>query len=84
MSRPVDFVLGHDQHIAIMGPNGGGKSSLVDLITGKNPLLQGSLTYYFGEGVKASAYGNIVQLTFEDALGSVEKPYYFQQRFNYL
>ena len=82
MSRPVDFTLGHDQHIAIMGPNGGGKSSLVDLITGKNPLLQGSLTYYFGEGVKASAYGNIVQLTFEDALGSVEKPYYFQQRFN--
>ena len=42
MSRPVDFVLGHDQPIAIMGPNGGGKSSLVDLITGKNPLLQES------------------------------------------
>ncbi|MBP5715634.1 MAG: ATP-binding cassette domain-containing protein, partial [Bacteroidales bacterium] len=55
---------------------------LLDLITGKNLLMQGSLTYDFGPDTKPSAYGNIVQLTFEDALGSVEKPYYFQQRFN--
>ena len=82
MRRPVDFELEADQHIAIVGPNGGGKSCLLDLITGKNILMQGRLEYDFGPGVKPSAYGNIVQLTFEDALGSVEKPYYFQQRFN--
>jgi len=81
MLAPVNFVLGESEHIAIMGPNGGGKSCLLDLITGKNLLMQGSLEYDFGDG-SHSAYGNIVQLTFEDALGSVEKPYYFQQRFN--
>lgn len=82
MKEPVNFSLCEGEHIAIMGPNGGGKSCLVDLITGKNLLMQGSLSYDFGPGIKPSAYGNIVQLTFEDALGSVEKPYYFQQRFN--
>lgn len=82
MKRPVDFELEASQHIAVMGPNGGGKSCLVDLLTGKNLLMQGSLSYDFGPGTKPSAYGNIVQLTFEDALGTVEKPYYFQQRFN--
>ncbi len=81
MLAPVNFVLGEGEHIAVMGPNGGGKSCLLDLITGKNLLLEGSLEYDFGEKGN-SAYGNIVQLTFEDALGSVEKPYYFQQRFN--
>lgn len=82
MKRPVDFALEASEHIAVIGPNGGGKSCLVDLLTGKNILMQGKLEYDFGPGVKPSAYGNIVQLTFEDALGSVEKPYYFQQRFN--
>lgn len=82
MKAPVNFTLDAGQHIAIMGPNGGGKSCLLDLITGKNLLMQGTLQYDFGPGVKPTAYGNIVQLTFEDALGSVEKPYYFQQRFN--
>lgn len=82
MAEPVNFTLDDGEHIAIMGPNGGGKSCLIDLITGKNLLMQGSLCYDFGPGVKPTAYGNIVQLTFEDALGSVEKPYYFQQRFN--
>lgn len=82
MYAPVNFELGEGEHVAILGPNGGGKSALLDLITGKNLLMQGSIEYDFGPGVKPSAYCNIVQLTFEDALGSVEKPYYFQQRFN--
>lgn len=81
MSAPVNFELGEGEHVAILGPNGGGKSCLIDLLTGKNLLMQGTLEYEFGNG-SHSAYGNIVQLTFEDALGSVEKPYYFQQRFN--
>ena len=60
MRRPVDFVLEPGEHIAVMGPNGGGKSCLVDLITGKNLLMQGSLEYDFGPGTRPSAYGNIV------------------------
>ena len=82
MREPVNFSLEADEHIAVMGPNGGGKSCLIDLITGRNLLMQGRLEYDFGPCTKPTAYGNIVQLTFEDALGSVEKPYYYQQRFN--
>ena len=82
MAAPVDFALGEGEHIAIVGPNGGGKSSLVDMLVGKNLLMQGSIDYDFGPGTQPTVYGHIVQLTFEDALGSVEKPYYFQQRFN--
>lgn len=82
LAAPASFVLDEGEHIALMGPNGGGKSLLIDLLTGKNTLQTGSLTYDFGEGVAPRAFGNIIQLTFEDALGSVEKPYYFQQRFN--
>lgn len=82
MLAPVNFMLDEGEHIAIIGPNGGGKSCLVDLIIGKNLLSQGTLEYDFGPGTKPSAYGNITLLMFEDALGSVEKPYYFQQRFN--
>ena len=82
MAEPVNFSLEAGEHIAVMGPNGGGKSCLVDLITGRNLLMQGRLDYDFGPGTRPTAYGNIVQLTFEDALGTVEKPYYYQQRFN--
>ena len=82
MLAPVNFVLDEGEQIAVMGPNGGGKTSLIDLITGKNMLLEGTSSYDFGPGETSSVYGHIVQLTFEDALGSVENPYYFQQRFN--
>ena len=82
LNAPADFLLSQQEHIAIMGPNGAGKTRLVGMLTGKVPLVEGTLAYDFGPGTEPRAWGNIVQLTFEDALGSVETPYYFQQRFN--
>jgi molybdate transport system ATP-binding protein len=48
------FILPHTswkiltgQHWAILGPNGAGKSSLVRVITGDVPYVQGSITYHF-------------------------------------
>lgn len=35
------------QHWAILGPNGAGKSSLVRVLTGDVPTVQGRLTYHF-------------------------------------
>jgi len=48
------FILPHTswkiltgQHWAVLGPNGAGKSSLVRVITGDVPYVQGSITYHF-------------------------------------
>ena len=45
MSKPVDFQLCDGEHIAIVGPNGGGKTLFVDMITGAHPLLMNSPEY---------------------------------------
>lgn len=91
---PVSLTIGRREHVAIVGPNGGGKSLLVDLLTSRMPLREGTIRYHFPTpaatpaaeghaGVSAtSAYGNILVVKFEDAIGTVENPYYYQQRFN--
>lgn len=93
-NAPVDFILNRREHIAIVGPNGGGKNLLADLLTGRTPLREGTIRYDFsdfGDSVagkegsvhsSTSAYGNIGVIKFEDAIGTVENPYYYQQRFN--
>ncbi len=93
-NAPVDFELNRQEHIAIVGPNGSGKTLLVDLLTGRMPLREGMIRYNFAdrehpvsesEAVAhslTSAYGNICVIKFEDAIGTVENPYYYQQRFN--
>ena len=39
MAQPVNFQLNDGEHIAVVGPNGGGKSMLIDIITGAHALL---------------------------------------------
>lgn len=37
MKEPLNLRLGADEHIAIVGENGAGKSLLVDTLTGRYP-----------------------------------------------
>ena len=39
MAEPVNFEACEGEHIAIVGPNGGGKSMFVDMIVGRHPLV---------------------------------------------
>ena len=47
MKQPVNLEILADEQIAIVGPNAGGKSRLVDIITGRYPLLMNEVRYDF-------------------------------------
>lgn len=54
MAKPVDFELAAEEHIAIVGPNAGGKSMLIDILTGAHPLMGERVEYDFTEGCSPS------------------------------
>lgn len=88
---PLNLAFRADEHIAIVGPNGGGKSLLVDVLTGKHPLLITEPQYDFTPSLKKRAYENIKYITFRDSYGEADgsyytggnrETYYYQQRWN--
>lgn len=82
MREPVDFELLDGEHIAIVGPNGGGKTMLVDMLTGKHPLLMVDPIYNFSPNKKTLVSDNIKYITFRDSYGDSDGSYYLQQRWN--
>ena len=54
MAEPVNFESLDGEHIAIVGPNGGGKSMLADIIVGRHPLLMRDPEYDFSQIGRAS------------------------------
>lgn len=79
-SASVDFLAG--EHIAIVAPNGAGKSLLVDMLTGKFLLREGVLEYDFRPAPTNYAYKNIKYITFRDTYGSSDFYYCYQMRWN--
>ena len=80
LASPLNFELVEGESVAICGPNGGGKSLFVDVLTGAHPLLGDSIKYNFGtEDNKAAT--NVRLVTFRDVYGGNE-PAYYQQRWN--
>ena len=72
----VDFCDG--EHIAIVAPNGAGKSLLVDMLTGKFLLREGELEYDFSPAATNYAYKNIKYITY----GTSDFYYCYQMRWN--
>lgn len=81
-NQPVNMSINSDECIAIVGDNGSGKSMLVDMITGKHPLLNNEIEYDFHPSRFTKSYDNIKHITFLDIYGTAEGIYYYQQRFN--
>ena len=78
LAEPVNFQLDEGEHLAIVGRNGGGKSMLVDMITGKHPVAPDSISYSFTE-----PYNNLKTIAFRDTYGGDnDRTYFLQQRWN--
>lgn len=82
MAEPVNFETLDGEHIAIIGPNGGGKSMLVDIIIGRHPLLGDGVRFDFSPSDKELVADNIKYITFKDCYGDSSGTYYLQQRWN--
>ena len=82
LASPVDFETLDGEHIAIVGDNAGGKTMLVDIITGSHPLMMQEPHYDFSPSTKALAADNIKYIAFQDSYGAAGSTYYLQQRWN--
>ena len=83
LNQPLTLDIYEGEHVAIVGSNGGGKSMLVDMLTGRYPLLlNNKVKYDFGEGASKLASDNIKYITFRDSYGDADGNYYYQQRWN--
>lgn len=83
MAEPVNFTTLDGEQLAIVGPNGGGKTMLVNIITGSHPLLMRDPDYDFAPSTKKRVSDNIKYITFRDAYGGDnDRTYYLQQRWN--
>ncbi|MCH5311949.1 MAG: ATP-binding cassette domain-containing protein [Prevotella sp.] len=82
MAQPVDFEMLDGEHIAIVGRNGAGKTMLVDIITGKHPLLMHDPEYNFAPSTRKLVSDNIKYIAFRDSYGDSDGTYYLQQRWN--
>ena len=79
LAQSVDFTLNSDEHIAIVGPNGGGKSMFVDMLTGRHPVFPQMISYGFNGLVSE----NIKYIAFRDTYGGDnDRTYFLQQRWN--
>ena len=85
LQAPASIDLLDGEHLAVVGSNAGGKSLLVDLLTGRYPLLRGeAIRYDFRPSATTTVYENIRHLTFKDVTYcSQEGNYYYQQRWNH-
>lgn len=82
MAAPVNFELCDGEHIAITGPNGGGKSMFTDMLTGRHPIIGDGPEYDFSPSNKPLVSDNIKYIAFKDSYGDRDGTYYLQQRWN--
>lgn len=82
MAQPITAEIAADEHIAIVGSNGAGKSLFVDTLLGKYPLREGKLTHDFSPSATQTVYDNVKYIAFRDTYGAADANYYYQQRWN--
>lgn len=82
MAQPVSLSIEKGEQIAIVGPNGTGKSLLIDIMIGRWPLLMNEVEYDFSPSESSLVCENIRYITFRDSYGDSDTNLYYQQRWN--
>ncbi len=82
LAQPIHAQIAAGEHVAIVGPNGGGKSLFVDTLLGKYPLREGVLRHDFSPSETQTVYDNVKYIAFRDTYGAADANYYYQQRWN--
>lgn len=82
LKEPVNLTIADEEHVAIVGPNGGGKTLLVDMITGTHPVQGDTIRYDFSPRTSSLVSDNIKYITFRDSYGEGDRTFYLQLRWN--
>ncbi|MDR3187574.1 MAG: ATP-binding cassette domain-containing protein [Prevotellaceae bacterium] len=78
---PVNFDLYPQQHWAVVGANGAGKTAFANMLTGKLPLAEGDISYNIGDD--APPYEKVKTVTFRDMYRLADARHlYYQQRWH--
>ncbi len=82
MAEPVNLEILAGEQVAIVGGNAEGKTRLVDILTGRYPLLLNEVKYNFFPSPLKLVSENLKYISFRDSYGDGDTTYYYQQRWN--
>lgn len=82
MASPVSLSIREGEQVAIVGPNGSGKTRVVEMLTGQRRLKGDALRYRFSHAGGVLTSDAIRYVSFCDAYGAADSSYYLQLRWN--
>ena len=82
MAHPVTLELYDGEHVAIVGDNAAGKTRLVEMLTGMNPVQGTALRYDFSPSRLRLVGENVKYIAFRDTYDGADNNYYLQKRWN--
>lgn len=82
LRAPVSLTVNADERVAIVGRNGGGKTMLVEMLTGSHAVASDAIHYDFTPSESTLVSDNIKYITFRDSYGEGDRTFYLQLRWN--
>lgn len=79
---PISLEMNKDEQWVVYGPNGSGKTCLVDTLRGAYRLKHGSVAYDFSPSTSTRVSDNIHCVTFHDQYSDNGEPTFYQLRWN--